>query len=97
MHEGIGRGPTPSLEVLVISSNTPTRLPSDLLPYIPRFRHLFAELPQTVSQMSLKTIKVPVNEIECVARTVVKVRGAICYLRIRSGIDFYCRPIVETY
>ena len=97
LHEGIGRGPLPTLEVLSIGSITPIRTSSDLLPYVPRFRKFFTDLPQTVSQMNLKAMKVPITEIECVTKTMVKVPGPTWYLKINEGIDTHHRSIMEKY
>lgn len=63
------------------------RQASDLLPYLPRFRELFADLPNTVAQMKLVVTNVPLGDVECVTATVVKVDTPMWYLRIPKGTN----------
>lgn len=73
LRDNVSRGVAATVEVLSLSRSNPTPDPSDLLPYMPGFRRFFAPLPSTMSQMDMKVLKVPLNEIECLTRTVIKV------------------------
>ena len=83
--EGPSKGTQPMLEVLSIGSTTSTRQSSDLLPYMPELRKFFSPLPQTAAQMSLKTVKVPLTDLEAVTKTLIKVKQPMEELRIRKG------------
>ena len=85
MREGASRGLAPNIEVLSLGAKNPTRHSSDLLPYLPRYRSLFADLPADLEEMELKLIKVPVTELESVTQTSVKVKGPVWYLKIQKG------------
>ena len=73
LREGVSRGPAPTLEVLLIRSKGAVQQSSDLLPYIPQFRSFFAPLPTNVSGMDLKVFKIPLDGVECITKTTVKV------------------------
>ena len=76
MREGVSRGLVPNVELLSLGAKNPTRHSSDLFPYLPRFRPLFATLPTEVAEMELMVIKVPLSDIESLLNYVVKV-GAL--------------------
>jgi antiviral helicase SKI2 len=75
IRDGFNRGNEPTLPVLEISTNK-KRNPSDLLPYLGDFAHLFAGLPNTFAEMSLRVTIVPISEVECVTETQIKSEGA---------------------
>lgn len=83
----MSKGLAPTLELLSLGAKTPSRHPSDLLPYLPGFRPLFAKLPTDFSEMEPKILKIPLSDIDSVTKTVVKVRGPIWHLRIKKGVD----------
>ena len=83
--EGVSRGLTPYVETLSLGAMNPTRHNSDILPYLPSYRPFFDKLPTEVAAMELKIIKVPLQDIECVTDTVVKVRGPMWHLKIKKG------------
>lgn len=85
MKDGVSGGPTPSLHVLEFGPLILTRKPSDILPYLPMFRHYFAPLPQSSAEMLLKPCKVPIMDLECVTVTTIKVRQTAWYMNIRKG------------
>lgn len=87
LREGISPGPSPRLQVLEIGTMNWRRQESDLLPYLPRFRYLFAPLPRNPSEMQLNAVFVPLMDVECVTGTTVKVKGPVWYLKIKKGID----------
>ena len=87
MREGVSRGHAPTVELLSLGARNPTRHPSDLLPYLPRFRQFFAKLPTEVAEMELKVLKIPLGDVEAVIGTTVKVRGPVWLLHIKKGID----------
>ncbi|KAI9820336.1 MAG: hypothetical protein M1827_005958 [Pycnora praestabilis] len=73
LREGVGKGLAPTVQVLEIGSTDSERQPSDLLPYLPTFRGLFAGLPKSAAQMKLRTINIPLSDIEGVTKTIVKI------------------------
>ncbi len=87
LREGASKGLAPTLELLSLGAKNPARHPSDLLPYLPSFRPLFAKLPTEVAEMELKVLKIPLSDIDSVTKTIVQVRGPIWYLRVKKGID----------
>ncbi|PWY74576.1 antiviral helicase [Aspergillus sclerotioniger CBS 115572] len=82
--EGIGGGQAPSIQVLEIGRIGNRRHPSDILPFLPRFKQLLQSLPTRAADMALKTYKVPLLDLECVTNTVVKLGGPIWYLNIKK-------------
>ncbi|KAL8800342.1 MAG: hypothetical protein Q9182_005236 [Xanthomendoza sp. 2 TL-2023] len=72
LRDSVSRGVAATIEVLSLGRRNPHPDPSDLLPYMPRFRKFFAPLPSTMSEMDLKVSKLPLNDVECFTRTVVK-------------------------
>ena len=79
LREGVTKGAAPAIELLSLGAKNPNRHLTDLLPYLPDFRHLFAALPTEVAEMELKILKVPISDIDCLTKTVVQVRGPIWY------------------
>ncbi|KAL8671778.1 MAG: hypothetical protein Q9168_003725 [Polycauliona sp. 1 TL-2023] len=73
LRDNISRGPSPTMEVLSMSHRNPTPDPSSLLPYLPKFRELFAPLPNTIAEMEIKITKVALTDVECFTKTIVKI------------------------
>ncbi|KAL8714998.1 MAG: hypothetical protein Q9220_000955 [cf. Caloplaca sp. 1 TL-2023] len=73
MTESSGRGSSPTVEVLALSPPNPVRATSDALPYIPQFRSFFAPLPARMAEMDMQVLKVPLEEIDIVTRTILKI------------------------
>ncbi|KAF2843133.1 antiviral helicase [Patellaria atrata CBS 101060] len=71
LREGVSRGVDPVLHVLEISASE-KRSPSDVLPYLPEFGHMFSPLPNKFSEMRLKESIVRLSDVECVTRTSIK-------------------------
>jgi antiviral helicase SKI2 len=73
-----------SLKVLDISNLDRKLQPSDALPYLPdlKFRHMFAPLPTDAEHVKWKLISVPVEDVECVTRTVLKLKGPQWYIKV---------------
>ena len=86
LNEGITGGPSPHLKVLQISRVDANRQSSDLLPYLPRFRHLFAPLPTTASQAKAMVSHVSLDDVEAVTQTSIKVRGPPWTIQFSPGI-----------
>ncbi|WEW59028.1 Antiviral helicase ski2 [Emydomyces testavorans] len=82
--DGVSGGTTPSFQVFEFGPLNITRNPSDVLPFLPLFRHYFAPLPKSSSDMHLRTCKIPVSDLECVTSTIVKVGGPTWYLNIKK-------------
>ena len=85
MKEGAGAGVAPNLQVFEFGPLNLTRHPSDILPCLSIFRHLFAPLPTNPAEMHLRTVKVPIMDVECVTWTLLKVSGPTWYLNIKKG------------
>jgi antiviral helicase SKI2 len=81
----VAGGSIPSLQVLGFGPANPKRHASDILPFLPTFRNLFAPLPAAPSDMELKIHKIPVADLECVTSTIVKIGGPTWYLNIKKG------------
>lgn len=77
LREGASKGPAPTVEVLSLGVKNRGRHPSDLLPYLPRFRPLFLNLPTETAEMELRVLKIPLSYIDSVTKTVVQVRGPV--------------------
>ncbi|KAL1982697.1 hypothetical protein VTN96DRAFT_948 [Rasamsonia emersonii] len=84
VREGIAGGGEPSIQVLEIGALGDKRHPSDILPFLPIFRHLFRPLPTRSADMTLKTCRIPLADVECATSTMVKVGGPIWYLNIKK-------------
>lgn len=83
LRESVSRGVAPIIELLSISHLNHAREASDLLPYLPTFRRLFAPLPSRIVEMDLKVVKVPLNDIELFTKTIVKVsRLRVCTVKM---------------
>ena len=72
LREGITRIQSPAVQVLELSHVENSRSSSDLLPYIPVFRHFFASLPRKRSDLRLRSAIVPLNDIECLTPTIIR-------------------------
>ena len=79
--------------MLSVQSKVQVRQSSDLLPYIQELRPFFVPIPSNVSEMDLKILKIPLSDVECITKTVVKVKGLTWYSKIRNGIDALNRLI----
>ncbi|MCJ1261351.1 hypothetical protein MMC22_001215 [Lobaria immixta] len=73
IREGFSRGLAPTVELLSLGPKDPARQPSDLLPYLPGFRSFFTVLVKTIDEMELKVLRVPLDDVECITKTTVKV------------------------
>jgi antiviral helicase SKI2 len=84
LRDGVTKGTAPTVQVLEIASNA-RRQPSDILPYLPEFAKLFAPLPCNLEELHLRTVLVPVSDIECITRTTIKVVAPLKNLGERRG------------
>ncbi|KAL8897911.1 MAG: hypothetical protein Q9207_006965 [Kuettlingeria erythrocarpa] len=73
LKESISRGLAPTIELLSLKHLNAAREASDLLPYLPNFRKFFASLPNKITEMELKVVRIPLTDVESFTRTVVKV------------------------
>ena len=80
MREGVTKGLAPTLELLAIGARNPTRHPSDLLPYLPKTRPLFAKAITGIAETDFKVLQIALSDIESVTKTVVQVRGPVWHL-----------------
>ena len=72
LREGITRLQTPALQVIELSQVNASKSPSDLLPYIPTFCHLFSPLPIKRADLRLHATTVSLTEVECITQTMLK-------------------------
>ncbi|KAL8882036.1 MAG: hypothetical protein Q9198_000890 [Flavoplaca austrocitrina] len=73
LRDNISRGPPPTIEVLSMRRRNPSPDPSDLLPYLPKFRRFFAPLPGKKAEMDIKVTKVGLKDVESFTKTLVKI------------------------
>lgn len=69
----VTRGPAPTVRVLSLGSKNQTRQPDDALPYIKEYKRYFSPLPKTLEEMGLRFLLIPLSDVVCITRTVVKV------------------------
>jgi antiviral helicase SKI2 len=79
VHDGVGRGSPPMLEIISPGAVRSTRRSEDLLPYIPYFRTYFSPLPRSLAEMTLQLMKVSLADVECITKTTVKVSSQPIY------------------
>lgn len=91
MKEG-APGASPNLQVFEFGPLESKRNPSDILPYLPIFRSHFSPLATSPHEMTLKTQKIPLADVECVTSTLVKMGGPTWYLNIRKG-QYMANPL----
>ncbi|EEH44136.1 SKI complex RNA helicase subunit SKI2 [Paracoccidioides brasiliensis Pb18] len=84
VREGVAPGPNLGLQVFEFGPMKSSRHPSDILPYLPEFRHLFSPLSTEPFEMVLKTYKIALEDLECVTSTVLKIGGPTWYLNIKK-------------
>ena len=94
--EGISKSIEPTVQVLEISTNS-TRRPGDLLPYLPGFAKFFDPLPHKESDMVLKPVFIPLSDVECVTRTLLKAPQPLEALIKRSGNTLTQACVLQTY
>ncbi|KAF7716228.1 Antiviral helicase [Penicillium ucsense] len=83
--EGVTNGAVPCITVLEIGTLDNRRHPSDVLPFLPKFRPYLQALPSKTASMHLKICKIPVTDVECITTTRCKAGGPIWYLNIKKG------------
>ena len=73
-----------SLKVLEIGSVDRKVQSSDVLPYLPdlKFRHMLAPLPTDAEHIKCRVVSVPVEDVECVTRTLLKTKGPGWYIKL---------------
>jgi antiviral helicase SKI2 len=78
-------GEAQRVSALELGALHPKRQQSDLLPFLPGFRRLFAPLPQNTADLDLRVKNIPLEDVECVTNTVVKFDGSPWYFRVKAG------------
>ena len=74
LSEGIHKTKPLSVQVLeVVYSNNRKRQDADFLPYLTRFRRHFVPLPQTASEMKLRQMRVAVEDIEALTKSLIQI------------------------
>lgn len=87
-------GLAPCVHVLEIGTLSDKRHPTDILPFLPHMRPLFQSLPTNATDMGLRSVRIPLADLECVTNTQVKFSGPIWYLNIKKGKN---RPLSPIY
>ena len=72
LREGASGGTAPFIHVLEFRTRRDARDSTDLLPYLPKYHKMFTKLPQFKKHISTKTMQIPVADLECVTKTIVK-------------------------
>ena len=97
LREGATGGTTPFVHVLEIRTRRDARDSTDLLPYLPKYRKMFTKLPQFKKHISTKTFQIPVADLECVTKTIVKAvipyifEGGDAYKKAQEEIMRLCQ------
>lgn len=83
--EGVTRGTAPTVELLSLGAKNPARHPSDLLPYLPRYRQFYSPLPKEVAEMELKICKIPLGDIDALTETTVNHKRPTWTFGVKKG------------
>ena len=74
LRDGVSKGKAPSVQVLeVVYKNQRKRQDPDFLPYLPRFRRHFISLPQWESEMQLRIMTIPLEDVEALTKSHVQI------------------------
>ena len=84
--EGTSRGNEPTVQVLEIAANQ-QRKADDLLPYLSPFAQFYRPLPKNPKELILKRALIPLNDIECLTRTVIDIPEGVENLFKKRGND----------
>lgn len=88
IRDGFNRAGTEiSVPVIEVTTSTRKKAPGDLVPYLEAFAQLFQPLPHKFSELSLKIAIVPIGEIECVTRTLLRVEQPLTLLNNRDEAE----------
>jgi antiviral helicase SKI2 len=82
---GTSKGLEPSVKVMEIAQN-PDRKADDLLPYLGSFAKFFRNLPKSPQDLILKTAYVPLNDIECLTKTIIDIPDQVQNLSRKKDI-----------
>jgi antiviral helicase SKI2 len=91
-----GSSDEPSIHICAIKPMRERRDATDQLPFIPPFRKLIHKLPMNKRRWSVKTLHVPLSDVECVSRWVVKgvlpeiFQGGDAYQPARETLEDIC-------
>jgi len=72
LRDGTSGGTNPMVQVCEIRTKRESRDSTDLLPYLPKYRRMFTKLPQNKKHIGIKTLQIPVADIECLTGTITK-------------------------
>ena len=90
--DGVSKGLAPTVEVLIMGAKNPTRHSSDMLPYLPRYRSMFAGLPTDPAEMELRQLRIPLIDIEAILSHIVKDNGPPWHMNMHKGKHNIARP-----
>ncbi|KAL0937848.1 ATP-dependent RNA helicase [Colletotrichum truncatum] len=93
------KGPqgSPTLHVCEIRLMRETRDSTDLLPFMPAFRKYFTPLPQAKKHIRIKTLHVPLSDVECLTRYMTKgivpeiFQSGEKYIKAKDRLHSICR------
>lgn len=69
----VTRGPAPTVRLLSLGSKNQTRQPNDALPYIKEYKRYFSPLAKHLDEMELRVLLIPLSDVLCITKTVIKV------------------------
>ena len=72
LREGVTRIAAPAFQVLELAQVDSARSPSDILPYLPTFRHFFTPLPHKRSDLRLRAASIPLTDLEAITSCSIK-------------------------
>lgn len=92
--EGTSRGNEPTVQVLEIAANQ-QRKADDLLPYLSPFAQFYRSLPKNPKELILKRALIPLNDIECLTRTVIDIPEGVENLFKKKGNDILVTHYID--
>lgn len=84
LREGVSKGVEPTVQVMEIAANK-ERKSDDLFPYLSPFAQFFRALPRNPKDFILKTALIPLNDVECLTRTVIDIPQGVENLNRKKG------------
>ncbi|CAK4030547.1 ATP-dependent RNA helicase [Lecanosticta acicola] len=97
LRDGVSKGSPPTLQVLeVLYRNQRTRRDTDFLPYLPRFRRRFIPLPQKEGDMQLRTVTIPLTDVEALTPTHLEMDVAGVQQRDKEALADAKAKLLET-
>ncbi|EME41287.1 hypothetical protein DOTSEDRAFT_176340 [Dothistroma septosporum NZE10] len=98
LRDGVTKGSPPTVQLLeVIARNPRKRQDPDFLPYLPRFRRRFVPLPQTENDMQLRTVTVPLDDVEALTGSHIQMDLPAVLQKDKNAIADVKKELLATY